>query len=212
MTTSNKTIAKHRLLIFDRISRRMRWWLALLLIVLLLVGIYDQFTGYLSSLWLGWWLVTFLVGVLYFYYAILMRRVSIQVRQGSFRLQGPIVGYNISYARIYSVTSSKMELHYSKDQLSRKEWSLVEPLYFTTCLFIELRSTPRRFKRRRLWFPRIFFGPQRMGLICYVEDWMALSRQIDTARTLRQNAQGPAHIGNRQTLVGRILAENVEFK
>jgi hypothetical protein len=212
MSKSNNTIAIHRLLIFDRISRRVRGWLALLLIVLLLVGVYDQFTGYLSSLWLGWWLATFLVGLLYFYYAILMRRASIQVRQGSFRLQGPLVGYNISVSRIYTVTSSKMEQHFSKDQLSRNEWSLLKPIFYTTCLFIELRSTPRRFARRRLWFPRILFGPHRMGLICYVEDWMALSQELEHARSLRQSAQQQAHISSRKTLVGRILAEDIEFR
>ena len=205
-------MVKHRLLIFDRISRRMRWRLALLLIVLLLVGIYDQFTGYLGSFWLGWWLAIFLVGLLYFYYAVLMRRSSIQVRQGAFRFQGPIVGYNINYGRITMAASGQMEQHYSKDQLGRSEWSIVKPLFYKTCLFIELGSTPRRFNRRRLWFPRIFFGPHRTGLICHVEDWMALSQQIEKARSLRDETQRHAHINNRRTLVGRILDEEIEFK
>ena len=87
----------------------MRWRLALLLIVLLLVGVYDQFTGYLGSLWLGWWLAVVMVLALYFYYAILMSRASIEIRPGSLRWQGPVMGYNISYGRIYSVASGKME-------------------------------------------------------------------------------------------------------
>jgi hypothetical protein len=205
-------MTKHRLLIFDRIGRRMRWRLALLLIVLLLVGVYDQFTGYLGSLWFGWWLAIFLVGTLYLYYAILMRRASIQVGKGSLRFQGPLAGYNISYGRIYTVVSSNMDQHYSKNQLSRTERAILKPLYYRSCLFIELSSYPRRLKRRRLWFPRIFFSPNRLGLICHVEDWMALSQEIDTARSLRENAQSQAHISNRKTLVGRILAEDIEFK
>jgi len=205
-------MAKHRLLIFDRISRRMRWRLALLLIVLLLVGVYDQFTGYLGSLWFGWWLAIFLVGILYIYYAVLMKRASIQVRQGSFRFQGPLAGYNISVDRISTVTSSNMDQHYSPKQLSRSERAILKPLYYSACLFIELSSYPRRFKRRRLWFPRIFFSPNRMGLICHVEDWMALSQEIEQARSLRRRAQVQAHINNRKTLVGRILAEDIEFK
>lgn len=205
-------MAKHRLLIFDRISRRMRWRLVLLLIVLLLVGVYDQFTGYLGSLWWGWWLAILLVSVLYLYYAVLLRRASIQVRPGSFRFQGPLIGYTISYGRIYSVASGRMEQHYSKNQLGPNEWSILKPLYFTTSLFIELNSTPRHFNRRRLWFPRLFFGPARPGLICHVEDWMGLSQALDEARSQRKSALDQAHISNRKTLVGRILDEHIEFK
>ena len=185
MSENKTSITKHRLLIFDRISRRMRWRLAPLFIVMLLVGIYDQFTSYLGPLWFGWWLAIFLVGLIYFYYAILMRRASIQVRQDSLRLQGPIIGFNISYVRINSVTSANMEQHYSKDQLSRNERSLLKPFYYQTCMFIDLSSYPRRFKRRRLYFPRILFGTQHTGLICHVEDWMGLSQEIEQARSQR---------------------------
>ncbi len=205
-------MAKHRLLIFDQISLRMRWRLALLLIVLLLVAIYDHFTSYLGSLWWGWWLAILLVGMLYLYYAVLIRRAWIQVRPSSFRFQGPLVGYTISYGRIHSVASGRMEQHYSKNQLGTNEWSILKPLYFTTCLFIELNSTPRHFNRRRLWFPRMFFGPARPGLICHVEDWMGLSQELDKARSQRKSAQDQAHISNRKTLVGRILDEHIEFK
>jgi len=203
---------KHRLLIFEQISRRMRWRLGLLLLVLLLVGIYDQFTGYLGSLWPAWWAAILLVVAIFFYYAVLMRRASIQARPGTFRWQGPLVGYNISYGRIFSVASGNMEQHYSKDQLNRWERSVLKPFFHTTCVFIELNSYPPRLKRRRLWFPRIFFGPHRIGFICHVDDWMALSREIDTARGVRKEAQGQSHISRRQTLVGRILAEDIEFK
>jgi hypothetical protein len=205
-------MSKHRLLIFDRISRRMRWRLVLLLIVLLLLGIYDQFTGYLGSFWLAWWLAIVLVAALYFYYAVLIPRASIQVGQGSLRLQGPLTGYNFSYGRIYSVASGNMEQHYSKKQLGPYEWSIIKPFYFSTCLFIEFNSTPRHFDRRRLWFPRLLFGSNRPGLICYVEDWMALSQEIDLARSKRRNALEQPHISNRKTLVGQILDENIEFK
>ena len=190
----------------------MSWRLGLLLFVLVLVGVYDRLTGYLGSLWLGWWLAAFLVALMMFYYAVLMRRAFIQIRPGSFRWQGPITGYNISYGRVRSVASSKMEQHYSKSQLNRREWSILKPIYYNTCLFIELSRYPRRLKRRRLWFLRIFYGRDRMGMLCHVEDWMALSRELDTARAMREDAQSSAHIDHRLTLVGRILAEDIDFE
>lgn len=200
---------QHRLLIFDQISRRVRRKLALLAILLLVIGIYDQFTEFLGDYWLAWWGAFLLVMALWVYYAIMMRRASIQVRDKFLRLQGPIIGYNISYGRIYSVTSGKMEQHFDYDEMRKKERAILKPYYHLTCLFIELKSYPRAFRWRRLWFPRILFGTNRNGVICHVEDWMALSRDIESARSHR-HARLQKDQRN-QTLAGSILADDVKF-
>ncbi|MGD2048682.1 MAG: hypothetical protein PVH03_04270 [Chloroflexota bacterium] len=181
----------------------------LLALVMLAVGLYDQYTEWLGDYWLAWWAAFLLIMVLWVYFVVMMRRASIQVRDKFLRLQGPIVGYNISYGRIHSVTSGKMEQHFHFDELRKGEQAIIKPYYGLTCLFIELTSFPRSFRWRGLWFPRILFGTTRAGLICHVDDWMALSRDIESARSIRF-----ANLDNRRrekTLAGEVLAEDVKF-
>lgn len=202
----------HRLLVFQQIGLRMRPILLVFGVILLAVGLYDQFTGYLGQYWYWWWLAIALLVILWSYYSLLMPRAAIKVKAKTLRLQGPIWGYNISYGRVYAITASKMDQQYPFDQLKGSERAILKPFYHKTCVFIELTSYPRALKWRRLWFPRYLFGANRMGLICHVEDWMALSRDLESSRANRQEVQEQTHITSRQTLVGRILAEDLDFQ
>jgi len=190
-------------------SRRMQRRLSLLAIVVLAVGLFDQFTEFLGDYWVAWWGAFLLIMALWVYYAIMMRRVSIQVKPKYLRLQGPLIGFNISYGRIHSVTSGKMEQHYDYDSLKKNERASVKNFFNSTCLFIELASYPRSFRWRRLWFPRLLFGTNRHGLICHVDDWMELSRDIEGARSHRRAQLDPNRLNREHTLAGYILAEEM---
>ncbi len=202
---------QHRLLIFNQIGKSKKTKLALLALVLLAIGLYDQFTEFLGDYWLAWWAAFLLIVTLWVYFAIMMRRASIQVRSKFLRLQGPIIGYNISYGRIHSVTSGKMEQHYKIEDLKKSERVMSQPFLGHTCLFIELSSYPKSFRWRKLWFPRILFGTARRGLICYVEDWMALSRDIESARSHRYaNIERDRHYESK-SLAKIVLADDIKF-
>lgn len=198
---------QHRLLIFEQISRRVRRKLALLALVIFGIGLYDQYTEFLGDYWFVWWAAFLLIMALWVYYAIMMRRASIQVRPNFLRLQGPITSSNISYGRIHSVTSGKMEQHYPAESLRKNERPIVMPIYDQTCLFIELSSYPPSFRWRSLWFPRVLYGKARKGLICHVEDWMALSRDIESARSHRYTRLEKVRNGDKGTLASQVLAE-----
>lgn len=202
---------KHTFQVYDSLGRRNARVLSLTLIVLLAVGIHDQFTAVLGDGWIIWWVIILCISLLWFYYSFLIRRASIQVKPQHLRLQGPIFGKNISYGRIYAVTAGKMGQHYDPDQLTQSERAIVKPFYNLTALFIELRSYPSSFRRRRLWYHRLLFGTHRMGLLCYVNDWMTLSQEIETARSNRQANIKIGYRVQRQTLVGQLLAEDLEF-
>lgn len=204
-------MAKHTFMVYERLGRRNARVLSVTLIILLAVGIHDQFTAVLGDNWILWWVITLCISLLWFYYAFLVRRASIRVHPQNLRLQGPIFGKNISYGRIYTVTAGKMGQHYEPDQLTQSERAIVKPFFNLTALFIELRSYPTSFRWRRLWFHRLLFGTHRMGLLCYIEDWMTLSREIETARSTRQSNIKEGYRVPRQTLVGQLLAEELEF-
>lgn len=204
-------MTKHRILVFKRIGRRPRWLSTLMLMVMVAVGIYDQHTAILGENWFLWWFAMLLVGLIWAYYALLAPRAYIQLQDKYFRLQGPLMGKNVSYGRIHSVSPAYMSQHYSADRLKGREKAILQPFLNATCVFIELRNFPKSFRWRKLWFPRYIFGTSRKGIICCVEDWMDLSRQIESARTGRLASIDPQRHLRQRTLVGHILAEDVDF-
>jgi hypothetical protein len=197
---------KHRLLVYERLSQRMRGLFLLLGIVLTAIGIFDLLVApILGQFWFYWWLVVALVFLLWIYYDFLVRRGAIQVREKILRLQGPIYGANVSYGRIHSVTSAHLVQHFPVESLKGLDKRLLEPFYTQTCLFIELTSFPKSFRWRRLWFPRYLFGTSRPGLICITEDWMALSRDIEAARAERQERTGKHKQHRKRSLAAQVL-------
>jgi hypothetical protein len=205
-------LKQHKLLLYELASRRRRGLLLVLAIIAFAIAVYDQFNPLLhDDLWYVIWIVWAFVAALWFYYAVLMRRGAIRVLPKHLRLQGPLYGANISYGRIHSSTSARMEQHHHFDTLKGGEQSLLKPLYQQPCLFIELSSYPPSFKWRRFWFPRFLFGSSRPGLICAVEDWMNLSQDIEVARGHRQEKFRPRRGGDSRSLASRILEEKIEF-
>lgn len=179
-----------------------------LFLILLGVGIYDFIKPFLGAVaWYWLWTIIVLMFLLWIYYALLVSRASIQVRPKSLRLQGPLYAFNISYGRIHSVTSAHIGQHYPKDTLKGREKAVLEPVYTTTCVFIELTSYPKSLRWLRLWFPRYLFGTSRPGLICAVPDWIALSRDVETYRTHRYERVHNADKRTGHSLVADILAD-----
>ncbi len=190
----------------------MRWKLLVLGLFLLAIGLYDiVFDPFLGAAWYWLWLVIILVVLLWFYYAILMRRASIKVQAKNWRIQGPLFGFNISYGRIYAITSAQISQHWPPDSLKGSEKSLLDPFYTHTCLFIELTSYPGFFRWKELWFPRYVFGTSRPGILCVVEEWMNLSRDLEQARLARQERTGRHRRGESRSLAKKILEADEDF-
>jgi Ca2+/Na+ antiporter len=205
-------LKKHRLLLYARLSRHMRSLSFLLGLIVLAIGLYDLFTPILGDYWYWVWIAFGLLCLVWFYYAILMRRGAIQAHPNYLKLQGPLLGVKISYGRFHSATSARLDQHYPYDSLNGREQRLLEPLYSHTCVFIELKSYPPRLKSRRFWFPRFLFGATRPGLICVVDDWMALNRDIEAARSVWQQKYDRRHGSETRSLAAQILDDDIDFR
>ncbi len=173
---------KHKLLLFDRISRRVRGKLLLLLVVAIAAAVADYLTEFLGDYWYLSWVAVTLLFVLWFYYAILLRRSHLQIRPQGLRLRGPLGKLDIGYQRIYSVTAGQMEQHYPLKQLRWVDREMLRPLYGPSGVFIELSTVPRRYRWRHLWFPRYLFGTRHEGLLICGGNWMELSHDVEAAR------------------------------
>lgn len=202
---------KHKLLIYSQMSLRIRRKLILIALIILALIAYDLATETLGDFWYLLWGAAAVVAALLVYYGLLMPKSTIQVGPRRLRLQGPLYGVNISYRRIHSVTAANIGQHYSQNNMKNSERSLVKPFYHHTCVFVELKSYPKAFRWRRFWFPRLLFGTSRKGIICQVPDWMKLSRDIESARSLRYAFNHQKRLGDARSPAARILAEDLDF-
>jgi hypothetical protein len=204
-----KGVRKHRLLIFEIMSKRLRNKLLFLLFILLGIGVYDFFYQILGdNVWFLFWIVILVVFLLWFYYAFMMPRASIQIRPKSLRLRGPLMAFNVSYGRIHSVTSAQMSQHFPFDSLKGREQGVLEPLYNRTCVFIELRNYPKAFRWRHLWFPKYLFGTSRPGLVCVTEDWLTLTRDVEAYRGERYERVHAPDRGESRSLAAKVLTDD----
>ncbi len=196
---------KHKLLIYDQLSRRMRGKLLWLGLILLALALYDWIRPFLGDFWYLAWLVLGVVLILWVYYAFLLRRAGITVAPNYLQLRGPLRQVKISYGRIDTITSSQMRQHYSFKEIKSRERSLVKPFFGTTCSFISLNSWPTTLKQRKLWFPRLLFGVRREGLLLATPNWMQLNRDVEEARQKWREARQQGKKKDGRSLAAQIL-------
>ncbi|GIK59032.1 MAG: hypothetical protein HND44_07775 [Chloroflexi bacterium] len=197
---------KHRLLLYEFSSRRVRGKLLLLWLLLLALALYDRFiTEVLGDFWFVVWLMIPVLVALWVYYAYLVRRAALIVTPQYVLLQGPLTAVKISYGRIASITSTHMAQHHDPQSLKMGDHFRVDPLYEYTCGFIEFISVPPGLKKNRRHFSRFLFSPQRPGLLLVVDDWMKLSRDLEVARQKWQEAHGIGKKEDTRSLAARIL-------
>ena len=68
----------------------------------------------------------------------MLKRAAIKVRPDLLIVQGPLGSLKISYGRIYSATSVRLELHHPYKSLSGWQKGTFRPLYQETCVLIDL--------------------------------------------------------------------------
>jgi len=199
-------IKKHKLLLYEFTSKRMRNKLLLLWIVLLAFTLFDTFVPMTGDLWFILWGILPLLFALWIYYAFLIRRAALIVTPKYMILQGPLTAVKISYGRVATVTSSHMNQQFDLKSLKGRQKFLVKPLYHYPCGFIELNSLPKKLgKSRHLWFSPFLFSPRRAGLLLVVDDWMKLSRDVEDARHRWREARGLQDKDDNRSLAARIL-------
>ena len=173
---------KHRLLLYDLISRRMRGKVLLLVIFFLVAGIADWYLEFFGALWYFVWIGLAVSSVLWVYYGLLVKRASVMVREDLLLVQGPLTRFKVSYGRIISTTSVRLDRHHPYKSLSSWEKGTFRPLYEQTCLLVDLEGWPKARATQKSWLAKQLFSTSGPGILCSVEDWMSLSQDIEAAR------------------------------
>lgn len=174
---------KHPLLLYQLISQRMRNKLLLFVILFLVAGLIDLLVlPVLGDLWYFVWIGFGGALLLWFYYAVLMKRAAIKVQPDLLVVQGPLTRLKISYGRIYSATSVRLEMHHSFKSLSGWQKGAFRPLYQETCVLIDLEGWPKAAGWQKNLLAKQLFSSTGPGIICCVPDWIALNQDIEVAR------------------------------
>lgn len=193
-------VKRHRLLVYQRISERMRtipFLLAGLSLILLGLGwlstqdfMQQADTGLLSLLWtnkLYLMVILFVSGMVYIYGMLIGRVSHVQAGKATLQIQAGLLAINISYRRINQVRLSQVGVQYPADMLRGADADLLDPLLSTNCTLVDMRSwpTPGRGWLRRLW-SKYMFGREGDSLMLIVPDAMILNQQIDSQVALLQ--------------------------
>jgi hypothetical protein len=121
---------------------------------------------------------------LFFVYSLLGPRLSyVQCFPTFVRISTPLYRLVLSYSRIRSVRPVQFE---PRRKLSSSQREILRPLLGQTCLAADLNGYPLGEKWLRFWLPPFMFAEDFTGLLFHVKDWMALSQEMESFRSLRK--------------------------
>jgi hypothetical protein len=107
---------------------------------------------------------------------------SIQARQDHIRISTPFLRLKIGYKRIKAVRPAVFGALFPPESSGWGTRHFLEPYYPKTALVIELSSLPLSRSFLKLFLSPQMFQPRTNNLIFLVDDWMALSTEIESRR------------------------------
>ncbi len=114
----------------------------------------------------------------------LSRRTAwVQCRANNLHIQSPIYPLVISYARIKEIRSQSFSQVFdpAKEKTASQHW--LRPYWGQIVLVVKISKYPISKRWLRLWFSPYVMTPDTPGFVFLVDDWMALSRQIEDFRS-----------------------------
>jgi hypothetical protein len=120
------------------------------------------------------------IGALIFLYSLLARQAAyVQCLPNYVKIRTPFMSVVISYKRVSQVRPTELHLQFPPANMKRSQLRLLRPFLGRTAVLLELSGFPIGERRLRGWFPWFMFAAEVTGFVLLVEDWMALSRQIN---------------------------------
>ena len=129
------------------------------------------------------WLLL-LIGIVVLVYAI-FRIIAgaipyVQCSERNIKIQAPIYQVVFSYKRVRETRPNTLFYAFEKGRLSRGERKFVldDKYGGQTALIAEMNSWPMGMRWMRFWLGNLVFSSDNRALVLWVEDWMALNREI----------------------------------
>jgi hypothetical protein len=175
---------RFRLIIYERMWQRWAWPCILIVPASISLWWFAPGISIIYAPFRALALIPALVSLVILVYAYLARRLAwVQCKPNHLHIQTPLYPLVVSYGRIKGVRPKPLAQVFSpaREKAARLRWLL--PYWSKTTLVVELSKHPLSKAWLRLWFSSYFLAPDVVGFVLLVEDWMALSRQLDEFRT-----------------------------
>lgn len=175
---------RFQLLIYERMFQRWAWACIVIAVASFTLWWFAPHAKGIRSSFRPLTLIPGLASLVILIYIFLARRLAwVQCRPNQLRIQTPIYRLDISYSRIKAVRPSTLAQVF--DPAGEKSFTRgwLRPYWAKTAIMAELSKYPLDERWLRLWFNRFLFAPTGAGFVLLVEDWMALSRQLEDFRS-----------------------------
>jgi hypothetical protein len=178
---------RYPLLLYTRMLDR--WWPAVLLIGLGMLALAWPFYSDLYTRLTApeRWVTLAAVGVLAIAASLLMlvlrRSAYVQPCQDQLRLVTPFLRMSISYRRIQRTNTTAMAVLFPPRSLSWLRRDILEPLFGSTAVVIDLNALPIPAGTLKLFLSPFFFKDKTPHVVILVRDWMQFSTELETMRT-----------------------------
>ena len=187
---------KHPLLIYDRIHRQRR--LVFLVAALIFAGLYalpylvDAETA--KALWPPAYDNLFLAASVIAFFSFVFKLIApklayVQCTERNVRIQTPFFPLFISYRRIHTTRPNQWGRVFPPEKRTRSQRRLIEPIAGGEVIILDLKGWPAPLGWLKLWIPSVMFSPDGTGLVLWVQDWMALNRELSDFKDRRREAR-----------------------
>ncbi len=122
-------------------------------------------------------------GLLIFAYTRLTRGAHVRCLKAHFTLRTPFYPIAFAYRRVTMVRPVAFGDIFPWAQEKPARRNLYRPLWGKTAVVVDLRGLPLPRWWMRLWVHPYLLHPHETSLVLVVEDWMGLSRALETHRT-----------------------------
>jgi hypothetical protein len=104
----------------------------------------------------------------------------VQCSERNIKIQGPLYQVVFSYKRLRETRPNTLFYVFEKGRLSRGERKFVldDKIGGQTAVIVEMNSWPASMRWMRFWLGNLVFSADNRALVLWVEDWMALNREI----------------------------------
>ena len=174
---------RHILLLYRRMMDRL-WGPTLALGILMLILWFwsDFFFPELPFIYVLALLIGAVIVLAFSVFAFLARKMGyVQAYPDHLRIVTPFLLLKISYRRLINSYPSEFFRLFPPTKTHWAEHRFLEPFYERTALVVEVSQYPIKPSLLRLFLLPQMFLPQSRALVLVVQDWMALSTEIDSA-------------------------------
>ncbi len=179
---------RHRLLLYARQLARLRGATFLTAVMFFVLWWFAQLRPELSPEFVQTALLTGAVAAgLFCLYSLLAPRLAyVQCFPTFVRISTPLYRVVLSYSRIRGTRPVQFT---PRRKLSGTQKEILRPFLGQTCLAVDLNGYPLGERWLRLWLHRFMFAEEFTGLLFHVKNWMALSQELESFRSLRKGSR-----------------------